>query len=129
MRIAAKAWMLDACIIKRDAQGVADGVLDPVTLALSRPGGDEATIYEGPCLVTVVALREVRRGDQTVLERSCIISLPHDAGIPRRGDALTITASQDPALVNQLASVDEVDAATMLALRRLTAIATSVVTP
>lgn len=107
-RATVEARMLDTCRLTRDAEGVADDVLDPVTLELVPPSPDSTTIYGpspdgidvggmgGMCSISPYVRDENRtegqREDTRQLWRG---RLPITAGPPLYGDRLELLGVHD----------------------------------
>lgn len=109
--------MLDTCTIRQDTDDNTDDVLDPVTLELV--DADDATVvYSGACSVRS---RETEGGitADDLAMGEYVISIPHDAAVPRESDRVTIDTSQDPALVGRVFAIRRVVSRTLLVSRKL----------
>lgn len=119
-RAVMESTFTDACVITFDAGGTHDDVLDPVTLRLSRASDDKATVYTGACSVTPErgATQATEGGDvRTVV--GYVVKIPVSASVPSVGALVRVTAAGDPALINQLLRVAEVEQRTRAVSRRL----------
>lgn len=131
LRAAGQWLMTSTCTLHRDAEGVRDDVLDPVTLQLARPPGEPTLLYTGACTVRRVSTRmdvgtrdgENDAGGEDRERPGYQIDLPHDAPVPQRDDVITITACVDVALVNQELRVEEVRRTQYLVRRSVFAVA------
>lgn len=109
--------MLDTCTIRQDTDDNVDDVLDPVTLELT-DAGDATVVYTGVCSVRTQGEREEIAADDRAMGEY-IISIPHDAAVPRESDRVTIDTSQDPSLVGRVFAIRKVVSKTLLVSRKL----------
>lgn len=113
--------MLDACIVKRDAQGSDDDTLNESTGVLARPADDATTVYTGPCRLRPTGLQERTgsEGDRYVVSKAYECAVPLSAVNVLVGDVLTLTASQDPLTLGRPFRVTAVVARTLAVQRHL----------
>lgn len=119
-RAVVEAEMLDTCVVTRDASGVDDDTLDPVTLNLTPVG--VTTIYTGKCSISPMSGSVARReGERQDTRQEWNHRMPLSAPLPQYGDVVQITAvhtNGDPALVNRRFVVQRVNAHTLGVSRR-----------
>ena len=100
----------DECVITRDAQLTGDDTWSDVTGTYTRPAGDDAELYDGPCLIWVDrSVGESEGGGEHKKQVNYFMSVPVDSGlVVQAEDKVTCTDSlRDPDLVGQEFSVDE----------------------
>lgn len=119
-REVARRQCTDTCTITFDASGVDDDVLNPDTLELSKPGGDDTTVYSGACLIGQSQAAEAEVGDGYVAATRRIVRLPFDAPLPSVGSILTVTASADADLVGTRHRVVSAEPRSVYVFRTLT---------
>lgn len=130
-RSAAQWLMTSTCTVHRDAEGVLDDELDEETLELSRPVGEPTLVFSGQCLVRRIGSRldaeradgENAAGGEDRERPGYQVDLPHDAAMPERDDVITITACDDPELVDQELRIEEVRRTQWLVRRSVFAVA------
>lgn len=88
--------MEDTCVITRDSSGTGDDVFNQETGLYTPPPGDEATVYSGPCLLTVQGNvgREGNRGGGTMQIVGYKLQIPIAGPELEVGDWVELTSSR-----------------------------------
>lgn len=117
LRIAAQSMMIDEGTIKRPGTGT--GTLDPVTGDWTPAAG--TTIYTGRCRVRRpdAQQQQVVFGDISTTISRFVVNLPSNAPLVAVGDVFTLTATDDPEILNVAMRVVSVVAKSVLMYRQL----------
>lgn len=121
-RAVAEAAMVDTCIVYRDPQGSADDTFDAATGLLTQAGGDQSTVYTGPCMLRTANIQGRRddEGGATLARKLQSARVPVSAPVMLFGDILVVlTSTNDPQLVGRRARVLDVVVNTFAVTRRL----------
>lgn len=115
----ARTLLVDQGTIKRPGGG--SGTLDPVTGDWTPAAA--TTIYTGDCRVraasTMVREQLIVFGDISTTVTRHIVSLPHDAPLVNIGDVFSLTATNDPEILNVAMRVVAVVSKSILMYRQL----------
>lgn len=110
----------DRCVIRFDADGRRDDVLNEDTGIMEPPAGDAPTIWAGPCKVRVDNSDVVDEVGKRLDFSRYTVTLPWDAPvIPIGAEVEIIDSARDRQLVGMRASVRGVERKTFLVSRRL----------
>lgn len=113
--------MVDACTIHADSEHTGDDVLDPDTLRLEPPVGDDSLLYSGKCILRPPQrAAEAVEGGATVNVGRPRLTIPVSAPAIPVGARVTMTAATHlPELVDATFRVADVRQATLTAARTL----------
>lgn len=120
-----ESLMQDTCSLVRDAEGINDDVLDPVTFELLHPYEDDFILYEGPCIITPESRRMqeyVQAGFDPRSEQIYRVYVPLEVTGIIEGDVFTLTEvgeDNDTNLLNVGMRVQKVFGGTFRAGRKL----------
>jgi hypothetical protein len=119
-RAKAEDALVDRCRILRDPQGQRDDVYDRSTNKLTRPPGDEAVVFEGPCLVSQRQYREREmEGAQQVRRQVWQVRIPLSSPEIRKRDVVLMLRSARPDLVGRRFRVLEVNRNSLATTKRI----------
>jgi hypothetical protein len=118
LRAIATGSMVDECAVTRGAGASTFSPFDPDT---GQHESDSDDIYTGPCRVQPRATddRVVNVGEEPTSQRDYTVSLPWDAPEIKVDDLVTVTASNDPLLVDRVLRVLDVAHSTLQTSREL----------
>lgn len=122
-----ESQMIDTCIIKRDARGIYDDVLNEATGLLEQPENDfDSTIYSGKCLIALVDKgdKETPIADmpKEIDYHKVLVPQNNSSSNVRIGDIITIVNSlNDPSLDGKQFRISKTTSATHPVYRRFMA--------
>lgn len=105
LRRRATALLSDACTIVHPGQTRV--TYDPITREATTSNGP--VVYTGPCrLWEIPGGSRLDWGGDHVRVTTLALTLPHDAPLPEIHDLVTMTVSEDPAVVGRSLSIDSI---------------------
>lgn len=107
--------MTDACTVTRAGTRTWNSVTQQYTEA-------DTTVYTGPCRIKIWRGIDVEAAEQEINVQRYYLDLPLTSGAPdvKRRDAVTITASLNPALVGRVLVLTDAEAETTDTAFRIT---------
>lgn len=100
-----ETMMVDACLISRDSERTGDDTWDSATGTYTRPTGDDATLYEGPCNFWANQQRPIQEPEGGILQARTEYFVEIPKGTPgpfQPEDVVTITAVSEQGVAEAL---------------------------